>query len=199
MPTDPTFAGVDFRAVDIPLLEASPGEPFDSANNGHVAPATAAKTMETVIVKTKKSSPTFKSRTCRDWVCQYNILNCDNHSFGGVPQDGETYLYRERPGEQAVPVVYIGCQSVSMLTPKEFVTLPRISIAKEFYKPVYEKPDAAAPEYLTTLYWNPQLPMETNRFQDLFYSSDTKGVFFCTVQGLLNGVPVAATCQFEVK
>lgn len=196
---DTTFAGIDLRAVGIPLLEAPIGKPFFSANNSHVAPATGAKTMETVIVKTQKSSPTFKSRTCSDWVCQYNILNCENHRFGGVPQDGETYLYRERPGGQAVPVVYVGCQSMSMVTPKEFVAVPRISIAKEFYKPDYEKPAEAAPEYLTTLYWNPQLPMETNRFGDFFYSSGTKGVFFCTVQGLLNGVPVIATCQFEVK
>ncbi|RYF77768.1 MAG: hypothetical protein EON98_16100, partial [Chitinophagaceae bacterium] len=82
---DTSFSGIDLRAAAIPLTEAPPHTPLFASNQQNVAASSGAKTMETVIIKTQKESNVFRSRTCKDWVCQYNILNCENHPFGGVP------------------------------------------------------------------------------------------------------------------
>jgi hypothetical protein len=196
---DTSFVSFDKRAVAIPLREPESKAPFFSSNNQNIVSSSGAKSMQEVIITTKKSRVTFKSKTCADWVCQYNILNCVNHPGGGTPVDGEIYLFREGRGMETYQVVYVGCESVTMLTPKQYASVPKISVGKQFYKPVYDQTQQPAPEFLTTLYWNPLLPLQEGSFQDHFYTSDTKGVFLFIVQGVIAGRPVQATHQIEVK
>ena len=197
---DTLYKVIDKRINAIPLSVKEPGKRFISFSHQDILPVSPdAKSMAVVIVAAKSKTSNFVSKTGQDWVCQYNILNCDNHPFGGVPSDGEKYLYREMRGAATKEVVYIGCESVSMVTPKEFVSVPRISIGKEFYKPTYDAMQTSPPEFLTTLYWNPLLKMEKNTFQDSFFTSDTKGVFLCIINGLIDGRPVQSYQQFEVK
>ena len=96
-------------------------------------------------------------------------------------------------------VTYVSCKTTNPTVPKEFVIAPKISIGKEFYKPNYESPTTGEPEFLTTLYWNPVLELKDKKFTDSFHTSDTKGAFLFIVEGLVNGQPVHALYQIDVR
>jgi hypothetical protein len=78
-----------------------------------------AKMLETAVVRAKSEkdvsftsasipNAVFKSLTCNDWVCMYNILNCKNHPSGTSPVDGQYYYYK---GDV---MLYKACRSESL-------------------------------------------------------------------------------------
>jgi hypothetical protein len=151
------------------------------------------------VVSSKKSVSRFVSKDCKDWVCQYNILNCNNHRSGSTPIDGEIYLYRFYPNSEVQQVVYAGCGGITDLGPEKFTSVKPISISKEFYKPDYSDGTINNPEYLSTLYWNPLINFKETAFQDSFYTSDLQGTFVCFAEGIINGVPVRLQVQLKVE
>ena len=193
---DTIYSGIDKRTTGIEADSVFVQPPL-TTNFQHILEKRNGKVMEEVVIKAKSRFPQFVSKTCNDWVCQYNVLNCPNHPTGSSPIEGETYVYYD--GYSRTTVVYVGCKTANQTVPKEFVQTPKISIAKEFYKPNYETQTTNEPEFLTTLYWNPQLAIKEKSFTDTFYTSDTKGTFLFILEGLVNGQPVHAQHQIEVR
>ncbi len=70
---------------------------------------------------------------------------------------------------------------------------------REFYQPVYETDRqilSRIPDFRTTLFWQPEI----NSTEVEFYTSDTRGKFMVSIQGIdINGKPVAWNQFFEVK
>lgn len=188
------------RLNRMPLPEATWKDRTGDNSNKDVLPdAGRYKQMETVVIQSKNALPRYTSKTCNDWVCQYNILNCDNHPVGSPPVSGETYLFREKPGQEAQKVIYIACEWANIIGPQPFATIKSLNVAKEFYKTDYTNPVNAIPEYLTTLYWNPDLNLISTSFKDSFYSSDLAGTFVCILEGIVNNEPVRVQYTFTVK
>jgi|GEM_PF-4900576 len=195
---DSAFININTKIASYPLPESILKVKPTTFSNKDVLPSSYGyKVLSEVTVQAKKPYPRFVSKTCNDWVCQYNILNCENHPAGSSPIDGEVYLYRSQRGMEAERVVYMGCNKVNALGPRDFVVINKISTGKEFYKPIYDS-STTDPEFLTTLYWNPLLPIKDNQFEDFFYTSDTKGTVLCIVEGIIDGKPVRAQSKFTV-
>ncbi len=141
-------------------------------------------TMETVIVKSKRDYGTMgRANPCGDYVCQYNILNCPNHTIPYKwPVMGQKY--RSFTGE----IIYQGCdyQNNMYLPAASLVYLPRTFLGMDTTLLKQE-----FPEYLSTVLWQPfkRLGKEEDN-QLIFHTSDQKGVYLITVQGFAeNGQP----------
>lgn len=140
-----------------------------------------SKTLETAVVKSKTNDAinysVFKSTTCHDWVCMYNVLNCENHPTGGrAPVEGEVYYYH-RIGK----VVYHGC-----VVPREiFLKIKGRYYSREFYKADYAQFNAPDPELQSTVYWQPDVITNDAGEADIdFYTNDLAGSFLIIVQGV---------------
>lgn len=146
------------------------------------------------VIVTAGKQDTFISNAkneCGDYVCMYGILNCPNHPFGGrLPVKGENYRL---PGGGSL--VYLGCAEKSR---REFMTpLPVISEPLPFTISDYSASTQTAPDYLSTIYWNPLLPAD-GRFS--FTTSDITGKFRIMVQGITeNNEPLYGEYIFEVR
>jgi hypothetical protein len=68
----------------------------------------------------------------------------------------------------------------------DFTSIYGYSAVKEFYLPDYEKTNTDAPDYRTTLYWNPFviLDKKTRRMKIPFYNSDNCKKIRVVVEGL---------------
>jgi len=71
-------------------------------------------------------------------------------------------------------------QHIQRLTgeiPKEhYFPVSGIYQAKEFYKPDYENSNSKIPDNRTTIYWNPEIKIDsTGKAKVSFYNSDLKG------------------------
>jgi len=134
----------------------------------------------------------FTANECGDYVCVYNILNCENHrgSLGNKPPlKGKIYQ------SQAGSVVYQGCVSVDQ---KLFFKVPAIHLNKEFYNNDYKDP--MEPAYFSTIYWNFGMALNgKNETEISFYTSDIVGKFRVVVQGVSNNDVIYAEKFFEVK
>lgn len=136
----------------------------------------------------------FTSKTCNDYVCLYNILNCSNHKSGTIPVDGETYTYMGRK------VIYHGC--ASQQPPPNHFSLKNISTPNNFILPDYNKDPSNEPELRSTIYWAPNLNTDKDgKVTFEFFTSDIKGDFTIMVQGIdINTLrPVYGTGGFGVK
>ncbi|PZP46496.1 MAG: hypothetical protein DI598_12030 [Pseudopedobacter saltans] len=132
-----------------------------------------------VVVKSSYNNNFFQSyqkNDCGDYVCQYNILNCPNHPWGGtLPVKGQTY---GRPGGGSV--VYVGCE-----TRKNGINMDGIYTARQFYGMDSIARSQATTENLSTIYWNPFVMVDsTGKAQLIFYSSDYKDYYDIVIQGL---------------
>jgi len=120
---------------------------------------------------------TFTSKTCNDYVCLYNILNCPNHKVGNPPQDGAEYTYMGHK------VIYHGC--ASQAPPPNHFLLKNISTPNNFILPDYDKDPSNEPELRSTIYWGPNLNTEKDgKVTFEFFTSDIKGDFTIMVQGI---------------
>jgi hypothetical protein len=157
------------------------------------------KVLQDVVVGAQKKIR-FISKNCRDFVCQYNVLNCENHPGKQDPVEGETYLYRFNMGEIPKNVIYIGCNNISDITPENFIRINGINFGKQFYKSDYQKTPLAESELLTTLYWNPLVKLKGSvPFTDTFFSSDWKGTYRIIVEGMVGRSPVHSEHTIVVK
>lgn len=120
---------------------------------------------------------------CGDYVCQYNILNCPNHTIPYKwPVKGQRY--RTFGGE----LIYQGCdyENNMYLPPASLVYLPRTFLGMDSTLLKQE-----FPEYLSTLWWQPFKKLSKDADNQIrFHTSDQKGVYLITVQGFAeNGQP----------
>jgi hypothetical protein len=119
-------------------------------------------------------------RYCKDYVCQFGTLNCAEHPTGGTrPVLGQTYPYKGSGG-----YVYTHCILCDPVPSNSFM-VKTINSARDFPLQDYEKEPNSAPEFLSTMYWNPNIT--TNKAGEAsfeFYTSDLKGTFKIIAQGL---------------
>ncbi len=116
----------------------------------------------------------------RDYVCQYNILNCRNHRFGTRPVAGRIYrmggrwIVYESPEPEVYPNVFKGYYK----SPK-------------YYQPEYDtKPkEKLLPDFRNTLVWEPLLFTDENGEATIkLFTSDIRSVFNGWVEGIgVNG------------
>ena len=79
-----------------------------------------------------------------------------------------------------------------------------LSMAREFYEPVYPTPEAAAshlPDFRNVLYWTPSVPIGPGGKGSLsFYTSDLPGKYIVVTEGLTaDGSAGTGIASFEVK
>lgn len=156
------------------------------------APAAAdipgIKRLKEIVVQGRRSNlygaSGYYVNECGDYVCVFNILNCQNH-FNDIrnrpPQQGERIRV---PPNLEVLVPYWGCSS-SRNSKSNKVKIRGIYIAREFAGVEQEQKDLAEPEYRSTLFWKPDVvlnPGSSMRFN--FLTSDVTGSFKIIVQGI---------------
>lgn len=157
----------------------------------------AATTLATVTVTSSQSDHSFVafgSNACGDYVCQYGILNCQNHPFGTPPVEGK--VYRSRSGM----ITYLGCEKDKKQADQpHIVFLKGVYTAKEFYSADYTGMTPTEEMFLSTLYWNHLLPVSPERAAELSFSaSDITGRFRVVIQGFTDGNLVTGEQLFRV-
>ncbi len=132
------------------------------------------------------------SNACGDYVCKYNILNCQNHVYdAGNTQPIPGRLY----GPQKIP--YVGCKTFDK-NDKSYVQFSGIRYHKEFYLNDYKDP--AEPALFSTIYWNYGMVLNRNKETEFsFYTGDITGVFKIIVQGITDNDVIYSENKFEVK
>ncbi|WP_276483281.1 hypothetical protein [Paraflavitalea pollutisoli] len=153
------------------------------------------KSLQAVVVVAKKTDTPFgmayKSTTCNDWVCMYNILNCQNHPTGSMPVSGQQYSYRGRM------VIYEGCGNDK--PPAFLLQINGIAWPKEYYVADYEKFNPTEPELMSTIYWNYQVFTDENGEATLpFSTNDLNGRFVCVLQGVTGDGAIHGRHFFKV-
>ncbi len=157
-----------------------------------------AKTLQTVVVTSKKSGDDYVARPpwknpCDDYVCMYNILNCPNHPFSGMkPIEGVTYTYMGRS------IVYRDeCQGKTV--PLFMQKVKGTFYTKEFYEADYQKLNPPDPETNSTLLWKHQVVTNSNGEATIpFYTNDLTGKITCILQGVSSKGVISARTSFRV-
>ncbi|MEJ5994518.1 hypothetical protein WG904_08820 [Pedobacter sp. Du54] len=152
--------------------------------------------LKEVIISNKNDSR-FKfsgANACGDYVCEYNILNCRNHtSSPNKTQPIKGHIYSESGTN--MKIVYGGCT-----VPEEgiFKLVKGIHLEKEFYNDDYKNPNE--PAFFSTIYWSYGTLLNAKKETELsFYTSDITGKFRIVVQGVTEKGVVYAEHLFEVK
>jgi hypothetical protein len=167
-----------------------------------------AKVLDAVTVTSKKNkgyiawnNPLFNGSDCDDYVCLFGILNCKNHPRGSP---GETkpvvgVQYRLFDGQKIVYRGYCNTTVVNSNT-ANITSMKGVYTAKEFYASDYSKFDPPAPEYISTIYWNPEITLYTDKETKVsFYTSDITGKFRVIVQGEIPGDVIYGEYYFNVE
>lgn len=153
------------------------------------------KTLETAVVSTKKNEQVeeFRSKSCADWVCMYNILNCPNHPTGTPPVEGAIYIYRGHD------VIYRGCASDNEYAAAAFARIKGRYYTREFYKTDYSRLTSSEPELQSTVFWNPQIITDAaGKAETDFYTNDLLGNFLIIVQGITEKGPAYSIKEVKV-
>jgi len=174
------------KAIKIYLLQQSYVQPVSKTtvadeNTQSITAAAGIKLKDVVINKTKDNSTSFGRRgvnRCGDYVCKFNILNCQNH-FGDFdnhePVNGKTY----RDGRSGGSIIYQGCTDDE--SKSNLVILKGISLPKEFY--VSDITNKNEPINFATVYWNYQV-LVNGETPLSFNTGDITGKFKIIVQGV---------------
>ncbi len=193
-----------YKAVTRKVFEKwSPEMPADRA---------VERNSETLVLKAGEMAPTLATVTvsanktddaiwgsrgvnaCGDYVCQYGILNCQNHIYGTIPVKGKTYR-TPRMGA----VIYQGCAEENKEKQEHILFLKGIYAAQEFYNTDYSKINATEEMFLSTIYWNHSLVVDATQKSELwFYTSDIPGKFRVVVQGVTGEDVLFGEYQFNV-
>lgn len=110
-------------------------------------------------------------------------------------------------------IIFPGVLSVTLkdlLRPSYYdgnkLTKVRIQTSKLYNKlnfPIYNEEAEKLnrrPDFRNTLYWIPNLSMDSNQEQISFYTSDLPGKYRIRVEGLINGtIPVSASTDFQIE
>ncbi|WP_231459317.1 hypothetical protein [Pedobacter sp. Leaf132] len=152
------------------------------------------KLNEVTIKKSNDNSIGFQNITgvneCGDYVCQYGILNCNNHSFGTLPIKGKTYPSNGRT------VIYAGC--LQKETSPNFLVLNGIELPKEFY--VSDITNKNEPINFATIYWSYQTVIDNKAETPLIFTTgDLTGDFKIIIQGVTENGPVYSEKLISVK
>lgn len=148
----------------------------------------SVKTLTAAVVKTKTANlgwnAVYLSKTCRDYVCMNNILNCRNHPSGGTGAvNGGSYIINGVLRQYK-------CEGVQEEDASLLHKVKGRYYTKDFYVADYVKFNPPDPELLTTVYWSPQII--TNKEGEAtisFYTNDLPGIFSCIAEGVTsNGV-----------
>lgn len=142
--------------------------------------------LKEVVIKSKKDDQldfALKgANSCGDYVCKYNILNCNNHRGdfeNRNPIQGNRY---NQPGVGSV--VYQGCTEND--DKPNLRILKGISLAKDFYQS--DISDQNEPINFATVYWNYQVAINGKApAKLLFNTGDLTGKFKIIVQGITSG------------
>ncbi len=129
-----------------------------------------------VYAKPRDLRSTFGRNECGDYVCPYNILNCQNHPYNGRPAvKGESYLVN------GIRTIYKGC------TERES-TIEPIYTGRTFQgMSKAELSDFSSKNYISTLFWMPYILVDNvNDNQIQFYSSDQTGKYKLIIEGVTN-------------
>ncbi|MGJ7032067.1 hypothetical protein [Niabella hirudinis] len=152
-------------------LEDDPLNDMDKQERG--------KTLETVVINSRKNFSGYGSNECGDYVCQYGILNCINHPYPfEKPVLGRTYITNANRISRTV--VYKGCQDGPVIS-----TNYLIYQAREFYgmDSTLRKQDTE--EMMSTICWKPlSYTDNTGKLEFSFFTADLKGPYLLTVQGI---------------
>lgn len=138
-------------------------------------------TLPEVVIKAKVSPFTnqggYPVNECGDYVCYLNILNCPIHPPASLPIKGQKYYVRGRG-----VITYDGC----MVEGQQGMTkINTVYTAREFYGMDIATVQQDAPEYMSTLFWKPfSVVKKDGKMNFSFYTSDIKGAFTITVQGV---------------
>jgi hypothetical protein len=154
------------------------------------------RALQAVVVTAKRqesfSSGTFKSTTCNDWVCMYNVLNCRNHPTGTQPVSGMIYNYGGRQ------VVYESCKGEEK-PPGFMQQVNGTAWPKEFYVADYEKFNPTEPEVMSTLFWTFKVLTDEQGEATLqFSTNDLNGRFTCVLQGYSTEGAISGKTFFKV-
>jgi len=116
---------------------------------------------------------------CQDYVCQNGIFNCSIHHTGTKPVIGHVYTIN------GITKVYTRCYRCIPPGPSNHIEVKKIDLPRNFPLVDYEKEGLSSTQYLSTLFWNPNIDTDSNgsgKFQ--FYTSDLKGTFKIIIQGI---------------
>ena len=152
-------------------------------------------TLPNVVVKSSQNNNqvrgVFRSATCDDYVCMYNILNCTNHRYGSKPVNGQVYTYR------GAEVKYFSCKGDDAA---HFLQLNGTYYTKEFYQADYTKFNPVEPELFSTIYWNHHIRTDENgQAQIRFYTNDLFGQLYLHIQGISTGGVFSGATQLTVR
>lgn len=145
----------------------------------------------TVIAEKTGLGEVFASKTCNDYVCLYNILNCSNHRIGSKPINGNEYTYQGRQ------VIYKGCEGDDE---SRYVQLDGTYYPKEFYKNDYSKLNPTELEAYSTIFWDYAIHTDTSGKATFeFYTNDMSGKVLLHLQGISEKGPFNAKQYFLVR
>jgi len=167
-----------------------------------------ARTLQNVVItgKARDNSTDFHRSyhrpDCNDYVCKYNILNCNNHPNGSRPVEGRSYSWQNRYGTMEV-VVYKGCGSTGTKPASQgsgVVAFKGRYLTKEFYIADYAVHNPADPERYTTLFWGQRLLTDSKGEATLrFFTNDLPGRILCILQGLTDKEVFSGRHLFDVR
>jgi len=164
-----------------------------ASNDNNVSGLSGIKLNEVTIRKSRDNSLNFASygrNSCGDYVCQYGILNCQNHSSGTMPVKGKSYSSNGRT------IVYQGC--LENTARPNFLLLNGISYPKAFY--MSDIKNKNEPINFATIYWNYQSVIDKNEETSLtFNTGDLTGEFKIIIQGLTEKGPVYGEKTITIK
>lgn len=174
-------------------------EPEDVASTGF----NSVKTLRRVVVRAGGDywDDTY-SKGCRDYVCQYNVLDCKTpgHEIGSRrPRKGERYIYNDgRAAFGPNYIVYDHCMDTVLptLSAIQPITVP----ARTVYNSDTANLRAPEPVTFSTLGWMPLQATDKQGEAVLrFYTDDLKGRFTARVRGICNLGAFEGTVTFTVQ
>ncbi|RZK18626.1 MAG: hypothetical protein EOO86_09680 [Pedobacter sp.] len=192
---DKNYANYDVKLND-PLEEIKEHvmkNDYSSLSNGVVLleddrqsiTASGIKLKEVVIKSKKDDLLDFAQKganSCGDYVCKYNILNCNNHRGdfeNRNPIQGNRY---NQTGGGSI--VYQGCTENE--DKPNLRILRGINLAKDFYQS--DISDQNEPINFATVYWNYQVAINEKTSTKLrFNTGDLTGKFKIIIQGITTG------------
>lgn len=178
------------------LKPSQPSIPSAVQNNSEMALKSNEKVLrlkEVKITNGPAEGINYSGRNaCGDYVCMYNILNCQNHTFAAgnrAPIPGHIYMVN------GIQTVYQKCEPELK---KTFIAkINGIYTRKEFHVDSYADP--LEPALRSTVYWNHGLVLSTSNQELSFYTGDIIGEFKVVVQGVTTDDVTHEQYVFEVK
>lgn len=157
-------------------------------------------TLKEVVVAVKRNQERIDferngyANKCGDYVCRYNIFNCENHphdSGNTEPVKGKTYAR----GSGLGTIFYTGC-SVQQIPPN-ITLLKAINLPKEFY--IADVTNKNEPINFPTVYWNYQFAIGNKETPLSFNTGDLTGKFKIIIQGITENGVVYGEKEIVVK